>query len=50
MMTQLAKVLLAQPEEGGAVELGIAAHRVVGVRVQFLAIAVMPDLYKTLPL
>ena len=43
-MAQLAEVLLAQAEEGGAVELGVAADGVVRVRVQVAPARVPPDL------
>jgi hypothetical protein len=42
MMGQLAEVLLPEPEERGAIELGVAADPLVGVRVQLLAGLVAP--------
>ena len=44
MMPDLAEVLLAQTEERRAVELGVAADVIVGVRMQLLAVAVVPVL------
>src|SRR6516225_348223 len=46
MVAQLAEVLLAEAEERRAVELGVASHRVVGVRVERVALAVVPDLLR----
>src|SRR5947207_15191574 len=43
-MFELAKILLAQAKERGAVELGIAADVIVGVRVERLAVLVEPAL------
>jgi hypothetical protein len=40
----LAEVLPAEPEERGPVELGVATHVVVGVRVERLTVAVAPGL------
>ena len=45
----LAEVLTAKPEERGPVELGVAAHVVVGVGVERLAVAVAPDLLGLVP-
>src|SRR5712691_12651451 len=45
MMVDLAEVLLAQPEEGGAVELGVAANIIVGVGVKILAFPVLPHFF-----
>src|SRR5437016_13632286 len=45
MMLHCAEVLAPKPEQCGAVELCVATDTVVGVGVQFLAIAVMPDLF-----
>ena len=42
-MPELAEVFLAQTEQRGAVELGIAADVVIGVRMQVLAVFVAPD-------
>ena len=44
-MADLAEVLFAKAEERRAVELGVAADVVVGVRVQLLAVAIAPDLF-----
>src|SRR5438876_10229819 len=41
-MAQLAEVTLPQPEQGGAVELRVAADVVVRVRMEFLAVLVPP--------
>src|SRR6516225_12137130 len=46
MVAQLAEVLLAEAEERRAVELGVASHRVVGVRMERVALAVVPDLLR----
>ena len=46
MVPQLAEVRLAQAEQRGAVELGVAAHRVVRVRMQIAACRVLPDLFR----
>lgn len=43
-MLDRAKVLPPQVEERRPVELGVAADTVVGVRMQRVAIAVVPDL------
>ena len=42
VVANLAEVLLAQPEQRGAVELGVAADVVVGVRMERLAVLVLP--------
>ena len=44
MVTELAEVLLAQAEQGRAVELGVPSHPVVRVRMEVLALDVLPDL------
>ena len=44
VVPELAEVLLAQPEQRRAVELGVAADVVVGVRVELLAVPIAPDL------
>ena len=43
MVAQLAEIFLAQAEQSRAVELGVAADVVVGVRMEFLAVLVAPD-------
>ena len=43
---ELAEVLAAHPEQGGAVELRVAPHPVVGVRMQVAARGVAPDLLR----
>ena len=42
VVAQLAEIPIAQSEQRGAVELGVAAHIVVGVRMQRLAVLVGP--------
>jgi hypothetical protein len=44
-MLHRAEVLAPEPEQRGALELGVAADAVVGVGVQLLAIAVVPDFF-----
>ena len=43
-MPDLAKVLLAQPEQRGSVELRVPAHIVVRVWMELLAVPIVPDL------
>jgi len=43
VMVNLAEVLFAQPKQRGAVEFGIAADVIIGMRVQLFAILVVPD-------
>ena len=43
VVADLAEVLLAQAEEGGAVEFGVPADVVVRVRMELLAVLVAPD-------
>ena len=45
VMADLAEVLFAQPEERGAVELGVSADVVVGVRMERLAVLVVPHVF-----
>src|SRR6185295_2768402 len=45
VMANLTKVFSAQTKESGAVKLRIPTDKVVGVRVQFLAIAIAPRLF-----
>jgi len=40
---QLTEVLPAQAEQRGAIELGVAAHIIIGVGMQFLAVFVAPN-------
>ena len=42
----LAKVLFAQPEERGAIELGVAAHVIIGVGMERLAVLVLPHFFR----
>src|SRR5262249_52944193 len=42
-VSQLAEVLLPEAEEGRPVELCVPAHRVVGVRMKWLPVPVVPD-------
>ena len=44
MMPELAEVFPPQPEQRGAVELGVPAHPVVGMRMQVLPVRVPPVL------
>src|SRR5437899_3365383 len=41
-MMNFAEVLAAQAEERGAIKLRVSAHVIIGMRMQLLAIAVMP--------
>ena len=45
MMAQLAEVALAQAKQRRAVELGVAAHVVIGVRMKFIAVLVEPRFF-----
>ena len=49
MVPQLAEVLLAEPEQCRAVELGVPTDPVVGVRMELLASAVPPGLARGVP-
>ena len=44
MMPELAEVLLSEAEQRGAVELGVAAYPIVGMRMQVLPVLVPPML------
>ena len=44
-MTYLSEILFAKPEQRGAVEFRVAAHVVIRVRMQLLAIHVAPHLF-----
>ena len=45
VMLNLSEVLLAEPEQGGAVKLCVPAHPVICVRVKVFAVFVFPDLF-----
>ena len=49
VVPQLPEVGFAQAEQRGAVELGVAPHRVVRVRVQVAPVGVLPDLLRLVP-
>ena len=44
MVAQFAEILFAQTEQSSAVKLRVAAHVIVGVRVEILAVLVKPGL------
>src|SRR2546430_17679761 len=46
VMAQLTKVLATKSEERGAIELSVATHAVVGVRVECTAGGVAPRLFR----
>src|ERR1051326_8986507 len=48
-MANLAKVLLAQTKQRGAVKLRVAAHEIIRVRMKLLACAVAPRLFGVVP-
>src|SRR5882724_3056614 len=51
MMPNLAEVPLAKPEERRAIELGVPADPIIGVRMQRLPVLVAPDFFRlVLPL
>src|SRR5919106_7047556 len=45
-MPDLAKIFFSQPEQRRAVKFGIAADIIVGVRMKFFAVSVVPDLLR----